>query len=120
MDVLYLKWKDPDSDKKYIIGALCRRENKYYFKLSKEHVEEAIKHGFSMFTIPFSDFDKIYESDEIFSIFKIRLPKIENYDEEDLKELLDDMKMDKFDEFEYLEKTKGIISQDNFVVEKEK
>lgn len=120
MDVLYLKWKDPDSDKKYIIGALCRRENKYYFKLSKEHVEDAIKHGFSMFTIPFSDFNRIYESDEIFSIFKIRLPKIENYDEEDLKELLDEMKMEKFDEFEYLEKTKGIISQDNFVVEKEK
>ena len=33
---------------------------------------------------------------------------------------LDEMGMDKFDEFEYLEKTKGIISQDNFIVEKEK
>lgn len=120
MDVLYLKWKDPTNGTKYVIGALCKKDNKYYFKLSKPHVEEAISHGFSMITIPFSDFDRIYESDTIFSIFKIRLPKIENYDEDELKELLDELEMDKYDEFEYLDKTKGEKATDNFVIEKEK
>ena len=70
--------------------------------------------------LPFSDFDKIYESDEIFAIFKIRLPKIEKFSSEELRILLEDLEMKEYDEFEYLRKTNGILVTDNFIVEEEK
>ncbi len=119
MEVLYLKWLSPLNNKKYIIGALCRKDKKYYFKLSKKHITEAENQGFSMVTIPFSNFDKIYESDELFSIFKLRIPKIETYDEEEKRELLEELGISEFDEFKYLEKTKGKLLTDNFILEKE-
>ena len=89
MEYLYLKWIDYRTDKKYLIGALFRdkEKGKYYFKLSKAHVEQALKDGaISEVILPFSDYDKIYESDQIFAIFKIRLPKIERFSEEELKD----------------------------------
>jgi len=123
MDYLYLKWVDYRTNKKYLIGALCRDKanNKYYFKMSKEHVEKALNdNAISKAMLPFYDLNQIYESDQIFSIFKIRLPKIEQYSEDELKELLDSLEMDEYDEFEYLKKTKGIIITDKFIVEEEK
>lgn len=123
MEYLYLKWVDYRTQKKYLIGALFRdkEKGKYYFKLSKAHIEKALKEGAINETIlPFSDYDKIYESDEIFAIFKIRLPKIEKYSEDELEELLKDMQMEEYDEFEYLRKTKGILMTDKFIVEEEK
>lgn len=123
MEYLYLKWFDYKTNKKYLIGALFRdkEKGKYYFKSSRVHIEKAIKEGiFSKAILPFSDIDKIYESDKIFAIFRIRLPKIENYSKEELKDLLEDLNMEEYDEFEYLRRTKGILLTDKFVVEEEK
>lgn len=123
MEYLYLKWIDYKTNKKYLIGALFRdkEKGKYYFRLSKAHVEKALKEdAISEIILPFSDYDKIYESDEIFAIFKIRLPKLENYEPEELEELLKDLDMKEYDDFEYLKKTKGMLETDNFVVEEEK
>lgn len=123
MEYLYLKWIDYRTDKKYLIGALFRdkEKGKYYFKLSKAHVEQALKdEAISEVILPFSDYDKIYESDQIFAIFKIRLPKIERFSEEELKDFLKDLDMEEYDEFEYLRKTKGILETDKFIIEEEK
>ena len=123
MEYLYLKWIDYRNNKKYLIGALFRdkEKGKYYFKLSKVHVEKALKeNAISEIILPFSDYDRIYESDEIFAIFKIRLPKIEKYSNEEVEELLKDLDMQEYDDFEYLRKTKGMLETDNFVVEEEK
>ena len=123
MEYLYLKWVDYKTNKKYLIGALCRdkEKGKYYFKMSKEHVEKALEDGvINKAILPFPNVDEIYESDDIFAIFKIRLPKIERYSEDELKELLDELDMKEYDEFEYLRKTKGIIVTDKFIVEEEK
>ena len=123
MEYLYLKWIDYKTDKKYLIGALFRdkEKGKYYFKLSKAHVEKALKDGaISEIILPFSDYERIYESDEIFAIFKIRLPKLERYNKEELEELLKDLDMTEYDDFEYLRKTKGMLETDNFVIEEEK
>ena len=45
MEYLYLKWIDYKTNKKYLIGALFRdkEKRKYYFKMSRRHVEKAIK-----------------------------------------------------------------------------
>ncbi len=123
MEYLYLKWVDYRTQKKYLIGALFRdkEKGKYYFKLSRAHIEKALEEGAISETIlPFSDYDKIYESDEIFAIFKIRLPRIEKYSKDELDELLKDMQMEEYDEFEYLRKTKGVLMTDKFIVEEEK
>ena len=70
--------------------------------------------------MPFPDYNKIYESNQIFAIFKIRLPKIENYTKEELSDLLEELDMKEYDEFEYLRKTKGILMTDKFIIEEEK
>ena len=106
-----------------MIGALFRdkEKRKYYFKMSRRHVEKAIKEkAISKALLPFYDLDKIYESDEIFAIFKVRLPKIEKFSEDELKDFLKDLNMKEYDEFEYLRKTKGRLVTDKFILEEEK
>lgn len=123
MENLYLKWQDYKTGKKLIIGALCRdkEKNKYYFKLSENYMKIAEEQtNFSPVMVPFSDVNKIYESDELFSFFKIRIPKIEKMDDEYKKELLEEYDMKEFDEFEFLKKTKGDILTDNFILEEDK
>lgn len=123
MEYLYLKWIDYKTNKKYLIGALFRdkEKRKYYFKMSRRHVEKAIKeNAISKALLPFYDLDKIYESDEIFAIFKVRLPKIEKFSEDELKDFLKDLNMKEYDEFEYLRKTKGRLVTDKFILEEEK
>ena len=123
MEYLYLKWIDYRTNKKYLIGALFRdkEKGKYYFKLSRRHVEKALNEkAIPKVVLPFSDYDKIYESNEIFAIFKIRLPKIEEFSEEELKDFLEDLEMKEYDEFEYLRKTNGVLLTDKFIVEEEK
>ena len=123
MEYLYLKWVDYRTNKKYLIGALFRdkEKRKYYFKMSRKHVEKAIQEKvISEALLPFYDLDKIYESDEIFAIFKVRLPKIETYSQEEMKELLEELEMDEYDEFEYLRKTKGMLVTDKYILEEEK
>ena len=123
MEYLYLKWIDYKTNKKYLIGALFRdkEKRKYYFKMSRRHVEKAIKEkAISKALLPFYDLDKIYESDEIFAIFKVRLPKIEKFSEDELKDFLKDLNMEEYDEFEYLRKTKGKLVTDKFILEEEK
>ena len=123
MKYLYLKWVNYRTNKKYLIGVLFRdkKRHKYYFKMSRKHVEKAIQEKvISRALLPFYDLDKIYESDEIFAIFRVRLPKIEMYSQEELKELLEDFEMDEYDEFEYLRKSKGKLVTDKYILEEEK
>lgn len=122
MENLYLKWKDYKTNEKHIIGALCRdkKNNKYYFKLNENYIKKAEECGFSTATIPFSDVNKIYESDVLFPFFRIRVPKIEKMDEDDIKDLLEEFDMEVFDEFEFLKKSKGEIMTDHFLLEEDK
>ncbi len=123
MEYLYLKWFDKETNKKHLIGALIRdKENKkYYFKLNQAYLEKAIEEKvISKQILPFADLGKIYESNQIFAIFKVRLPKIERFSEEELKDLLEELGMEEYDEFEYLRKTNGILMTDNYIIEEEK
>lgn len=119
MDYLYLKWFDIKTNKKYVIGALYKKDNKYYFKLVKGYSKIAKKINFPSNTIPFNNENKIYESKNLFSIFKIRLPDITKYTEEEFKELLKEYNLKDYDEFKLLEITKGMLRDDNFIVEGE-
>lgn len=122
MEYLYLKWIDYKTNQKYVIGALCRdkENNKYYFKLSEDFVHKAEEVGFSTALIPFSDVNKIYESDTLFPIFRMRVPNIKNFDKDDLEDLLEEVGLDEFDEFEFLKKTRGESATDHLILEEER
>jgi hypothetical protein len=122
MENLYLKWQDYETGKKYVLGALCRDKanSKYYFKLSENYVKKAEEANFSMAMLPFSDINRIYESDILFPFFRMRIPKIQNLDEDDIKELLKEYGMKEFDEFEFLKKSKGKVMTDHFILEEER
>lgn len=122
MENLYLKWVDYKTNEKHVIGALCRdkKNNKYYFKLNENYIKKAEECGFAPATIPFSDVNRIYESDVLFPFFRIRVPKIEKMDEDDIKDLLEEFDMEVFDEFEFLKKSKGEVMTDHFILEEDK
>ena len=122
MENLYLKWVNYKTNKKYVLGALCRdkENNKYYFKLNEDYLNKAKEAGFLTAILPFTDVNKIYESDTLFSMFKIRVPNIDNYNEEDIEALLEEVGLDEFDEFEFLKKTKGILMTDHFILEEDR
>lgn len=119
MDYLYLKWFDYKTNKKYVIGALYRRNGKYYFKLVKDYLKLVEKINFPSNTIPFNNENKIYESKNLFSIFKVMLPEANKLSEEEIKELLKEYNLYTYDEFELLKATKGKLRLDNFFVEGE-
>lgn len=119
MEYLYLKWISPKTGQKHIIGALCVKNGKYYFKLVKGYTKIKEEIEFPSNAIPFYDENKIYESKELFSIFKIRLPDIKKYSESEMKELLEEYKLETYDEFEMLKLTSGRLRLDNFIVEGE-
>ena len=120
MDYLYFKWIEPKTEKKYVIGALYKRQEKYYFKLKKGYSKLKKEKGIPDNMILFNDENKIYESKQLFSIFKVRLPDIKEYTKEQLKELLQEYNLEKYNEFEMLRKTKGRLKRDNFILEGEK
>lgn len=119
MDYLYLKYFDYKTNKKYVIGALYKKQNKYYFKLVKNFLKKVEKIDFPINMFPFYDENKIYESEELFAIFKIRLPDINKYTNEELNSLLKEYNLENYDEFEFLKVTKGKLRLDNFILEGE-
>ena len=122
MEFLYLKWVDKETDKKYVLGALCRDKvnNMYYFKLNEDYLNKAKKCGFSTAVLPFDDVNRIYESKLLFPLFRVRVPDIENYDDESINDLLAEYDMEEYDEFEFLRRTKGISMTDSFILEEER
>ena len=50
----------------------------------------------------------------------MRVPNIVNFDDDDLENLLDEVGLDEFDEFEFLRKTKGELATDYFILEEER
>ena len=119
MDYLYLKWIEPKTNKKYVIGALYKRSEKYYFKLVKGYTSLKSKINFPSNIFLFKNENTIYESKELFSIFKVRLPNIKQYTKQELQELLKEYDLEKYNEFEMLRKTKGRLKLDNFILEGE-
>lgn len=119
MKYLYLKWISYKTGKKHVIGALCRKDGKYYFKLVKGYSKLKDEIEFPSNIIPFSDENRIYESNILFSIFRIRLPDITKYSENELNKFLEQYNLDTCDEFEILKATSGKLRLDNFVVEGE-
>lgn len=115
MNHVYLKFIQ--YNKKYVVGALCKRHGKYYFKLVSGYEELSKKFAVLKNVLPFKNEKCIYESKELFSIFKSRVPDIKQYNENELKELLEMYNLEKYDEFEFLKITKGQLVKDNFLVE---
>lgn len=121
MEVLYLKWKDGKTGKKFVIGALgYDRESKiYYFRINKETINKAKKYGYIEAFLPFPNEEKVIQTKDLWSFFDRRIPKIESMDEDEKKELLDEYDLKEFDKFDFLKKTKGSSMTDNFTLEEE-
>lgn len=116
MEVLYLKWKDYKTGRKYVIGALCKEKQEYIFKLNPDGFKKSKEAGFFQ-KLEFQDVNKIYKSKELFTMFKVRVFQTEKYNNEQIKDYLNELNIKEYDEFEILRKTKGILMTDNFSLE---
>ena len=90
--------------KEYMIGHLYLSPKKeYVFKYDKDGVEVAKNNGFD-YLIGFSDLDKEYVSRSLFPVFKSRIPPRNRHN---INEILNELKIDTYDEIELLRKTRG-------------
>ena len=107
-----LLWEDNNGNK-YVLGNLYKENNHYYFKKNSYDLKVAINHG--CFGIGNLDLSKdIVESESLFSFFKNRIPREDNpY----IYEILNYLKLEKYDEFEILKRTHGRLISDKYYLE---
>lgn len=71
METFRIYWSNYDTSKRNEIGLLVHHEAWWYFKYNEQEIMEAINHGFRPFP-DMPDTKKIYESKELFQVFKSR------------------------------------------------
>ena len=107
--MLELYWEDID-DKSYHIADLNKKDNIYTLDIIETELKAAIKKG--CMGIGNIDFLKSrYESEELFSFFKQRIPQEDNMY---IKEILSRYDMKDYDEYELLKKTLGKSMTDRY------
>ena len=98
-DYLYLIWKDPNSKRRYIVGELSKNGE---FEFSYGHeVDAAIKQGFELL-IAFPLKDKLYESEELFSVFASRLPDPKR---KGIEQILEKYELTDYDSYKLLKRS---------------
>lgn len=90
-----------------VIGVLHKADGYYEFKYHEEYNGNAIT--------AFPNKTKVYKNKLLFTFFKIRLPDKRR---KDIKCILHNLGIKKYDEFELLKRTKGIIPTDKFYLKK--
>jgi len=107
-DYLYLVWKDYKSRERYIIGELSKN-GKYQFKYLIDGLNKAIRNGFEPL-IAFPSTTEVYENYDMFPAFSSRLPDKRR---REIKEILAKYNLEKYDAFDLLKKSGGILPTDS-------
>lgn len=111
---LWVTWKHFETRVRYVIGVLTEtRDKNYEFKYLKNegrnNLLKALDNGFKLFPT-FSFPDDVYKSDELFLLFKNRLP---NKKRRDVQQLIQNRKlMENWNEFDLLRETHGTLPTD--------
>lgn len=105
--VLYLIWKDPKTRRNYTIGKLSKAQV-YSFEYFAE-IDDAIEAGYKM-PEAFQG-KKKYVSEVLFPVFSCRLPDRKR---RDIKKILEKYKLNEYDEFSLLKKTRAKLPIDTY------
>ena len=105
--ILTVKWREHD------IGYLMREVGVgYLYKYNSEGMKKAREDGFP-YLIGFKDLRKVYASSDLFPVFKSRIPTKQR---RNLHEILLNLGIDSYDEFDYLVATGGRLYTDDITV----
>lgn len=104
-----VKWKE------IIIGYLVKDPAGYLFKYDGDGIQDARSQGYS-YLIGFKNLKQIYQSKQLFPVFKSRIPSRQR---RDIDKILDELGLDSYDEFEILLAKKGKTNTDCITVEEE-
>lgn len=110
--VLNLYWKDK-FENTYKLGILYKNNEEYHFDINEEGLKNATHNG----CFGIGEMSLLYThhiSDKLFSFFKRRIP---SKDSVNIKEILEELEMDEYDEMELLKKTKGMLITDRYYLE---
>ena len=114
--VLTLFWKDVKGNI-YELGDLYKKDDKYYFDIvEKDELKKATRAG--CFGIgELNLFYQHHESDNLFYFFARRIP---SKDDEQIKEILEELGLEEYNEIELLKRTNGILYTDRYYLEEKK
>ena len=110
--ILNLYWKDKFKNT-YMLGTLYKNNEKYYFDINEEGLKKATHKG----CFGIGEINLLYthhKSDKLFSFFKRRIP---SEDSVNIKEIMEELEMNEYDEMELLKKTKGMLITDRYYLE---
>jgi len=106
-DYLLLIWKEPKTRRTYIVGELSKN-GKFEFSYGYE-VQEAIAAGFELL-ISFPEIDKVYQNDNLFSVFMSRLPDPKR---KGIKAILEKYGLTDYNAYELLKRSGARLPIDN-------
>lgn len=112
--VLNLYWKDIENNA-YCIAKLEKNEEKYILTINEVELKKAIIKG----CIGIGDFNFLkskYESKELFSFFKNRIP---NENNPRILNILKEYGLEEYDEMKLLKATKGKLQTDRYYLMEE-
>ncbi len=105
---LYVIWKNPRTERKYIVGKLGKEDAGFSFEYCDEY-KEALNDGWYGF-VSFPEVRR-YENKTLFPAFQSRLPDIKR---RDLIQILKKYGLDYYDGYELLRKSGGRLSIDTY------
>lgn len=106
-DYIYLIWKSDLTRRQYIVGQLSKN-GQYEFQYYGEF-KEAQEAGFTLLIL-FSSTEKVYQSKELFSVFKSRLPDRKR---KDIDKILNKYGLESYDSYELLKRSGARLPIDN-------
>jgi len=104
-----VKWKE------ITIGYLVKDQAGYLFKYDGDGIQNARGQGY-LYLIGFKNLKQIYQSNQLFPVFKSRIPSKQR---RDIDKILDELGLKNYDEFEILLAKKGKTNTDFITVEEE-
>lgn len=107
-DFLYVLWKNPNTDRNYVVGKLEKNEAGFSFEYSDEY-KDALNSGWYGF-VSFPE-DKKYEREVLFPVFQSRLPDRRR---KDLPGILEKYGLEQYDGYELLKRSGGRLPIDTY------
>lgn len=113
MKKLYLVWYEENNKVLNKIATITYSENKYIFEYSNQEYNDLQLFSKNGLFYGFEDINKKYESTTLFPSILDRLPSKKRLDYNQIKKTFNIEENDT--DFDILQKTKGKISDDNFI-----
>lgn len=107
--IAVVRWND------IVIGYLVKDQEGYLFKYDADGILKARQQGYD-YLIGFKSLRQVYQSEQLFPVFRSRIPSRQR---RDINKILKELGLQEYDEFEILLAKKGKTNTDSITIEED-